>query len=195
MMALVRPALALVGLLTTLLGLAVPLAFTGIAQLVMPAPAGGSLVFAGGSLVGSALIGQDFVQDRYFHSRPSATTAGDPNRPGSVRDVPYNATGSGASNLAPSSAHLLAGVRERVATLGPAQVPADAATASASGLDPHIGPDNAMRQAARVAAARNMPRERVERLVQEQTEGPELGLLGMPRLNVLRLNLALDGMH
>lgn len=191
MIALLRPALVLVGLMTALLGLATPLAFTGVAQIVMPAAANGSLVHIGGKLVGSSLIGQDFTQDRYFHSRPSATTGPDPAAPGQTVPWPYNAASSGGSNLGPSSAALLAAVQARIEPAAPRA--ADSATASGSGLDPHISPANARSQAARVAAARHLPVEDVLRLVTDHGEGRELGLLGEPRVNVLRLNMVLDG--
>lgn len=187
-----RPAFAAVGLFTLILGVIVPLGFTGLAAMLMPHQASGSLVSVNGRVVGSALIGQVFTADRYFHPRASATTEPDPDAPGATRPRPYNGAASGASNLAPSSAALRAAVQERIAHAGPAPVPADAATASASGLDPHISPANALRQVARVAAARGLPLDQVTSLVQAQTEGRELGWLGEPRVNVLRLNLALD---
>jgi len=192
MNAYLRPALAVVGLATLGCGLALPLAFTGAAQLAFPAQAGGSLVERQGRLVGSALIGQDFTGDRYFHGRPSATTEPDPERPGSTRAAPYNAAASAASQAAPTSAALLETLRERVAAAGPGPVPADAVTASASGLDPHVSPENAARQVARVAAARGLPEASVRALLARHTEGREWGLFGEPRVNVLMLNLALD---
>lgn len=191
---LLRPALAMVGLFTLLLGLAIPLGFTGLAQLAFPWQAQGSLIEREGRVIGSALIGQEFAGERYFHPRPSATTEADPAQPGQTRAAPYNAAASAASQLAPTSAALLAAVQERVATLGPAPVPADAATASGSGLDPHISPENAARQVARIAAARGLPEDRLRALLAAETEAPELGLLGAPRVNVLRLNLALDSL-
>jgi K+-transporting ATPase ATPase C chain len=193
MTALLRPALALVGLMTALLGLAVPLVFTGFAQVTLPAAANGSLLRAGGTPVGSILIGQDFTQDRYFHPRPSATTTPDPATPGLSRPLPYNAAASGGSNLAPSSATLLEAIQARI--VGAAPHPADAATTSGSGLDPHISPANALRQASRIAAARNLPTDQVLRLVADHVEGRELGILGEPRVNVLRLNMALDALR
>lgn len=184
MTALLRPALAVVGLFTLLLGLAVPLAFTGIAGVVFPGQAGGSLLERDGQVVGSALLGQNFSSERYFHPRPSATTPD-----------PYNAAASAASQLGPTSAALLAAVTERVVAAGGGPVPADAATASGSGLDPHISPENAARQIPRIAAARRLPEARVADLVARQTEGRQFGLLGEPRVNVLRLNLALDALR
>ncbi|MEO3475274.1 K(+)-transporting ATPase subunit C [Roseomonas sp. CAU 1739] len=192
MNALLRPAIAMVGLFTLLLGIVAPLVMTAVAGAVFPQQAGGSLVARDGRVVGSALIGQNFTAERYFHPRPSATTEADPDRPSGTRAAPYNAGASAASQLGPSSAALVDAVRERVG--GATGVPADAATASASGLDPHISPENARRQVARVAAARAMPEARVAALVAAQVEGPELGLLGEARINVLRLNLALDEM-
>jgi len=192
MTAILRPAIAIVGLFTLLLGLAVPLAFTAIAGVLFPMQAGGSLVERDGRVIGSALLGQNFVSDRYFHPRPSATTEADPETEGATRAAPYNAAASAASQLGPTSAALLEAVRERVAALGGAPVPADAAYASGSGLDPHISPENAARQVRRVAAARGLPESRVAALVAEHTEGRQLGLFGEPRVNVLRLNLSLD---
>jgi K+-transporting ATPase ATPase C chain len=191
MTSLLRPALALIGIFTLLLGLAAPLAMTGIAGVAFPHQAGGSLIERDGRVVGSALIGQNFATERYFHPRPSATAEPDPENPGSTRPAPYNAAASAASQLGPTSAALLEAVRERVAAQGGGGVPADAVTASASGLDPHISVGNAGRQAARVAAARGIPAARVTALVGQHAEN---GVLGMPRVNVLRLNLALDAL-
>jgi K+-transporting ATPase ATPase C chain len=187
MISLLRPAVALVGLFTLLLGLAAPLAMTGVAGVAFPDQASGSLVTREGRVVGSALIGQAFASDRYFHPRPSATTEADPENPGSTRPAPYNAAASAASQLGPTSAALRDAIVERVG--GRSAVPADAVTASGSGLDPHISPENALRQVGRVAAARSIPETRVTALVAQHVES---GLLGAPRVNVLRLNLALD---
>lgn len=195
MSALLRPALAVVGLFTLLLGLAVPLAFTGIAGVVFPTQAGGSLVERDGRVIGSALIGQTFADPRYFHPRPSATTEPDPEKEGSTRAAPYNAAASAASQLGPTSAALLDAVRGRIAALGGGPVPADAVIASGSGLDPHISPENAARQIRRVAQARGLPEGRLAELVAQHTEGRQFGLLGEPRVNVLRLNLALDALR
>jgi potassium-transporting ATPase KdpC subunit len=173
-----RPALLIVGLFAALLGVAMPLAITGIGQAVFPSQANGSLVRVDGRIVGSELIAQPFADPRYFQPRPSA--------------VDYKGEASGASNLAPTSGPLLAAVRERAEAHGPAPVPADAAYASGSGLDPHISPENAARQTPRVAAARGLPEARLATLVAEHTEGRALGFIGEPRVNVLRLNLALD---
>jgi K+-transporting ATPase ATPase C chain len=195
MTAILRPAIAVVAAFTLLLGLAVPLAFTGIAGVVFPEQARGSLIERGGRVVGSALLGQDFTADRYFHPRPSATTEPDPENEGGTRPAPYNAAASAASQLGPTSGALLDAVKERVAALGGGPVPADAATASGSGLDPHISPENAARQILRVAAARGVPEARLAELVARHTEGRAFGLLGEPRVNVLRLNLALDALR
>ena len=195
MTAILRPAIAVVVLFTLLLGLAVPLAFTGVAGVVFPAQAGGSLVVRNGAVIGSALLGQNFTSERYFHPRPSATTEPDPESEGGTRAAPYNAAASAASQLGPTSEALLDAVKERVAALGGGPVPADAVTASGSGLDPHISPENAARQVRRVAEARGLPEARVAQLVAQQTEGRQVGLLGEPRVNVLRLNLALDALR
>jgi K+-transporting ATPase ATPase C chain len=195
MTAILRPAIAVVGLFTLLLGLAVPLAFTGIAGVVFPTHAGGSLVERDGKVVGSALLGQNFSSARYFHPRPSATTEADPENEGGTRAAPYNAASSAASQLGPTSEALLDAVRERVAAYGDGPVPADAAYASGSGLDPDISPENAAQQIRRVAQARGLPEARLAELVAQHTEGRHIGVLGEPRVNVLRLNLALDALR
>jgi K+-transporting ATPase ATPase C chain len=195
MNAILRPAIVMIAAFTLLTGLALPLAMTGIAQLAFPRQANGSLVERDGKVIGSALIGQSFAEARYFQGRPSATTEADPENEGKTRAAPYNAAASAASQQGPTNESLLAAVRERVEATGPAPVPADAATASGSGLDPHISPANALRQVARVAAARGLPEERVRALVAEHTERREFGLLGEPRVNVLRLNLALGALR
>jgi len=177
-----RPLLSLLLGFTLLLGVVVPLGVTAIAGIALPERAGGSLIRRDGQVIGSALIGQDFAGDRWFHGRPSATSG-----------APYDASNSGASQLGPTSAALLAAVTARVA--GRRDVPADAATASGSGLDPHISPENAREQIARVAAARGLPVQRLAALVAQHIEARELGLLGKPRVNVLGLNLALDALH
>jgi len=189
-----RPALLLLGLFTLLTGIAYPLAITGLAQVAFPRAANGSPMEAGGRVVGSALIGQDFASDRYFHGRPSATTAPDPQDPAKSIAQPYNAASSTGSNLGPSSAALADAVKARVAALGGGPVPADLATASASGLDPDISPEAAAFQVARVAAARGLPESEVQALVSRTTMGRMFGVLGEPRVNVLALNLALDAL-
>lgn len=192
-----RPAFVLLILFVALTGLAYPLAITGIAQVAMPRAAGGSLIEKDGKVVGSNLIGQAFTDARYFHGRPSATSDTDPNDSTKTVDAPYNAANSTGSNLGPTSQKLVDRVKGDVAALrgeglkGP--VPADAVTTSASGLDPHISPANAASQVARVAKARGLTEQKVRDIVTAQTEGTLLGLFGEPRVNVLTLNLALDG--
>lgn len=188
----IRPAVVLIAVFTLLTGLALPLGFVGIGRAILPYQAGGSLIERDGTVVGSALIGQAFTGDRYFRPRPSATTDADPQDSSKQVPAPYNAAASLASNMGATSKDLVARVKEAVTTAGPAPVPADAVTTSASGLDPHVTPANAARQVARVAAARGMPDDQVRALVAENTEGRLLGLVGEPRVNVLRLNLALD---
>lgn len=187
-----RPALVLVALFTILTGLAFPLAFVGLAGAVFPGPAGGSLVTRNGVVVGSALIGQAFTQDKYFQGRPSATSTPDPADDSKTVPAPYNAGNSSGSNTGPTSKALIERVTADVAKAGPAPVPGDAVTTSASGLDPHISPENAARQAARVATARGLPEAQVQALVTHHTAGRLLGLIGEPRVDVLALNLALD---
>jgi K+-transporting ATPase ATPase C chain len=191
-----RPAIVILVALTLITGLIYPLAITGIAQVVFPYQANGSMIERDGTVVGSALIGQQFNDDKYFHGRPSATNTPDPNDPTKNVDAPYNAANSGGSNLGPTSKTLsdrLASDVEKLKAENPAMpVPVDLVTTSGSGLDPHISPAAALFQVPRVAKTRNMPEERVRALVEAQTEGRWLGLLGEPRVNVLALNLALD---
>ncbi|MFH3481193.1 potassium-transporting ATPase subunit KdpC [Xanthobacter variabilis] len=187
-----RPALVLLLLFTALTGLAYPLAVTGLAQAAFPRAANGSVVEAGGRVVGSRLVGQSFTSERYFHGRPSATTAPDPQDPAKSLESPYNAASSSGSNLGPSSAALAEAVKARVAALGGGPVPADLVTGSASGLDPDITPAAAAFQVMRVARARGIDEAQVRALVRRNTMGRALGLLGEPRVNVLALNLALD---
>jgi K+-transporting ATPase ATPase C chain len=191
-MSFIRPAATLVCGFSLLLGIAVPAGFTQLAGALAPRQAGGSLIERDGRVIGSVLIGQSFATDRYFHGRPSATTAPDPGDSGKSLDAPYNAAASAASQRGPSSQLLVEAVRERVALAGPAPVPADAVTASGSGLDPDISPENAAGQIARVALARGLPEQRVRAILAENTTAPLLGFLGAARVNVLRLNLALD---
>jgi K+-transporting ATPase ATPase C chain len=196
---LLRPAVASAVLFMLVTGLAYPLATTGIAQLLFPSQARGSLVERGGHVVGSAVIGQDFREPAYFHPRPSATTGPDPANPDKSIDQPYNAALSGASNLGPTSQKLLAAVaaralayrRENGLAAGMA-VPVDAVTASASGLDPDISLANARLQIVRVARTRGLTEQQLLTLVERETTPRQLGLLGEPRVNVLQLNLALD---
>jgi len=192
----IRPALIVLLMLTAITGLAYPLAITGLAQLVFPVQASGSLMERDGQVIGSELIGQQFASDRYFHGRPSATTAPDPKDASKSVPSPYNAANSGGSNLGPTSKDLAERVKADVAKLkaeNPSgSIPVDLVTTSASGLDPHISPEAAFFQAARVAKARNIPERTVRALVAGQTEGRLWGFLGEPRVNVLKLNLALD---
>jgi potassium-transporting ATPase KdpC subunit len=191
-----RPAVVLLILFSALTGLAYPLAITGIAQIAMPYQANGSLIEKNGVIVGSALIGQWFKSNRYFYPRPSATTGADPNDSTKTIDAPYNAANSSGSNLGPTSQKLVDRVKDGVeawrAIAGAGPVPADAVMTSASGLDPDVSPESALGQAASVAKARGLPEEKVRALVEGSIEGRFLGLIGEPRVNVLRLNLALD---
>ncbi len=190
-----RPALVLMVLFTILTGLFFPFAFTGLAEAVLPGLAGGSLVQQGGHVVGSSLIGQSFTQDKYFHGRPSATTDTDPADSSKTVPSPYNAASSSGSNLGPTSKALIDRVTEGAKAAGPAPVPGDELTTSASGLDPDISPENAARQVARVASARSLPAGQVQELVAQHSAGRLAGLIGEPRVNVLELNLALDAAH
>jgi len=183
----IRPTITLVVLFTLILGLGYPLAMTGIAQLAFASRADGSPILVDGKIVGSELIGQMFASDRYFWPRPSATA-----------DQPYNAGASTGTNLGPTSDKLKGMIKteiDRIKASGvTGDVPADAATYSGSGLDPHISPEFAHAQVARVAKARGLPEAEVEHLVEVQVEGRLLGLFGEPRVNVLALNMALDAM-
>jgi K+-transporting ATPase ATPase C chain len=177
-------------------GLVYPLAMTGIAEVVFPYQARGSMIVRNDTVVGSALIGQEFTSDKYFHGRPSATTAPDPKDPTKTVPAPYNAASSGGSNLGPSNKALIERVRTDLDALKKenptAPVPIDLVTTSASGLDPDISPESALFQVPRIAKARNLPEDRVHQLVVDNTQGRFLGLLGEPHVNVLLLNLALD---
>lgn len=192
----IRPAIVLLLVLTAITGLAYPLAITAIAGALFPVQAQGSLIEKDGKVIGSARIGQEFKQDKYFHGRLSATVAPDPNDSTKAVPAPYNAANSGGSNLGPTSKALADRLKEDVDKLKAenpnAAVPVDLVTTSASGLDPDISPEAAQFQVPRVAKARNMPEDRVRQLVTANTEGRLLGLLGEPRVNVLALNLALD---
>jgi potassium-transporting ATPase KdpC subunit len=192
----IRPAIVLIIALTLITGLAYPFAVTGIAGLIFPDKAQGSLVERDGKVVGSTLIGQEFASEGYFHGRPSATTAPDPNDPTKTVPAPYNAANSGGSNLGPTSKALIERLGGDIAKLKQenpsAQVPADLVTTSGSGLDPHISPEAALFQVPRVAKARNVSENRVRQLVAENTSSRFVGLFGEPRINVLELNLALD---
>jgi K+-transporting ATPase ATPase C chain len=192
----IRPAIVVLVALTLITGLVYPLAMTGIAGVIFPKQAQGSLIERDGTVVGSSLIGQPFTSDKYFHGRPSATTAPDPNDSTKTVPAPYNAANSGGSNLGPSNKALIDRVQGDIDALKKENpnmpVPADLVTTSASGLDPHISPDAALFQVPRIAKARNLPEDRVRQLVVDKTEGRLFGLLGEPRVNVLLLNLALD---
>jgi potassium-transporting ATPase KdpC subunit len=192
----IRPAILVLITLTLITGLAYPLAMTAIAGVIFPDQAQGSLIERNGKVIGSALIGQEFKDDKYFHGRPSATVAPDPKDSTKTMPAPYNAANSGGSNLGPTSKALNDRVKEDVDRLKAenpnSSVPIDLVTTSASGLDPDISPEGALFQVPRVAKARNMPEERVRQLVAQHTQGRLVGLLGEPRVNVLALNLALD---
>ncbi|HXX08756.1 MAG TPA: K(+)-transporting ATPase subunit C [Pseudolabrys sp.] len=194
----IRPAIVLVVALTLITGLVYPLVMTGLAETFFPYQAQGSLIEKDGKVVGSALIGQVFADDKYFHGRPSATNAPDPKDSTKTVDAPYNAINSMGSNFGPTSKALIDRVKGDIDTLkkenSSAVVPIDLVTTSGSGLDPDISPEAALFQAPRVAKARGLPEARVRALVESQTEGRTLGLLGEPRVNVLKLNLALDGL-
>ncbi len=196
MLAHFRPAVVLLALFTLLTGLAYPLAMTGIASVLFPRQAGGSLILRDGKVVGSALIGQNFASANYFHPRPSATSAPDPKDPSKTVDAPYNADNSSGSNLGPTSKALIdrvkAGVEAKRAEGWTGPLPADALTTSASGLDPDISPENALLQAPDVAKARGLDAGTVRNLVLAHIRNPWLGFFGEPRVNVLKLNLALD---
>lgn len=195
----VRPALVSAAFFMVVTGIAYPLATTGLAKLLFPRQAEGSLVIANGQVVGSSVIGQYFSKPEYFHSRPSVTSGADPADPSKTIDQPYNAASSAASNQGVTSKKLLDAVADRTQAyreengLAPdTPVPVDAVTASGSGLDPHISVANARLQAARVATARGVSTEKVQELIDQNTSGPQFAILGDPRVNVLELNLALD---
>jgi K+-transporting ATPase ATPase C chain len=194
----IRPALVVLIALTALTGLIYPLAITGVAQLLLPAQADGSLIEQNGKVIGSALIGQAFTDAKYFHGRPSATTSPDPQDASKSVPAPYNAANSMGANLGPTSAALKERLSADVQALQQenpsAPVPVDLVTTSASGLDPDISPEAALFQVSRVAKARGIDEAKLRALIESQIQGRDFGLLGEPRVNVLKLNLALDRM-
>jgi K+-transporting ATPase ATPase C chain len=192
----IRPAIVMIVAMTVLTGLIYPLGMTGIAQLVFPHQANGSMIEKDGNVIGSELIGQPFADDKYFHSRPSATSMPDPNDSTKTVNAPYNAANSSGSNLAPTNKALIDRMSDDVEKLKAenpsAKVPVDLVTTSASGLDPDITPAAALFQIPRVAKARGMTEAQIRQLVTTHTEGRFLGIIGEPHVNVLKLNLALD---
>jgi K+-transporting ATPase ATPase C chain len=193
----IRPAIMMIVVMTIITGLAYPLGMTGIAQILFPHQANGSLIEKDGTVIGSELIGQNFTADKYFHGRPSATTEPDPKDPTKTISVPYAADNSAASNLGPTSQALIDGAKsnaDALAAINSAKIPVDLVTASASGLDPDITPAAAAFQVPGVAKARNLSPDKVQALVDSYTQGRVLGILGERRVNVLKLNLALDAL-
>jgi potassium-transporting ATPase KdpC subunit len=192
----IRPAIVMIIALTAITGLFYPLGMTGIAGMLFPRVAQGSLIERDGKVIGSALIGQNFASDRYFHGRPSATTGSDPADPTKSVPDPYNAANSGGSNLGPTNKALIERVQGDLGALKhenpSAPVPIDLVTTSASGLDPDITPEAALFQVPRVAKARTLPEDHLRQLISAHIEQRVLGILGEPRVNVLALNLALD---
>src|ERR1700756_3758785 len=194
----IRPAIMMIIVMTVFTGLIYPLGMTGIAQLLFPHQANGSLIEKDGKVIGSELIGQNFTDDKYFHGRPSATTEPDPKDPTKTVAVPYAADNSGGSNLGPTSKALVDRVKDQAAALAKTNpgtpIPVDLVTTSASGLDPDITPAGAYFQVPRVAKSRGLPEEQVRQLVTDHVTGRLFGLIGEPHVNVLKLNLALDGL-
>jgi potassium-transporting ATPase KdpC subunit len=192
----IRPAIVMIITMTVITGLIYPLLMTGIAQAVFPYQANGSLIEKNGKVFGSALIGQSFTSDKYFHGRPSATSAPDPKDPSKSVSAPYNAANSSGSNLGPTSKALVDRVKGDAETLAKENpntpIPSDLVTTSASGLDPDITPAGALFQVPRVAKARGLTEDQVRQLVEAHIAGRTLGIIGEPHVNVLQLNLALD---
>ena len=194
----IRPAIVMIVGMTVITGLAYPLGMTGISQVLFHHQANGSLIERNGQVIGSALIGQNFTSEKYFHGRPSATTDTDPKDPTKTIPAPYNAANSGGSNLGPTSKALVDRVKDDTAKLEAENpgvpVPADLVTTSASGLDPDITPAGALFQVPRVAKARGLSQDEVRQLVEAHIDGRFLGVIGEPHVNVLELNLALDAL-
>jgi potassium-transporting ATPase KdpC subunit len=192
----IRPAIVMIVVMTIITGLVYPLGMTGLAQLLFPHQANGSLIERDGKIIGSSLIGQNFTSAKYFHGRPSATTEPDPKDPSKTIPIPYAADNSSGSNLGPTNKALVDRVKADAASLAKENpgtpIPIDLVTTSGSGLDPDITPAAAMFQVPRVAKARHMDPEKLRDLVAAQTHDRFLGILGEKRINVLELNLALD---
>jgi potassium-transporting ATPase KdpC subunit len=199
MMQHIRPAIVMIIAMTVVTGLAYPLAMTGIAQILFPYQANGSLIRENGKVIGSALIGQDFTSPRYFHPRPSATTEADPKDPSKTIGAPYAADNSAGSNLGPTSKALIDRVKGDAAAFARENpgtpIPVDLVTTSASGLDPDITPAGALFQVPIVAKARGLPEAQVRQLVLGHITPRFLGIIGEPHVNVLKLNLALDALQ
>ncbi|HEY6440695.1 MAG TPA: K(+)-transporting ATPase subunit C [Acetobacteraceae bacterium] len=195
----IRPAIVMIIAMTVITGIIYPLLMTGIAQAVFPYQANGSLIEKDGKVIGSALIGQNFTSDKYFHGRPSATTEPDPKDATKTVPVPYAADNSAGSNLGPTSKALVDRVKGDAETLAKENpgtpIPSDLVTTSASGLDPDITPAGALFQVPRVAKARGLAEDKVRQLVEDHVTGRLLGIIGEPHVNVLKLNLALDAMN
>jgi K+-transporting ATPase ATPase C chain len=193
-----RPAIVMLVGFTLITGLAYPFFITGVGHVAFPTQAQGSLIERDGKVIGSSLIGQSFISEKYFHGRPSATTAPDPKDSTKTVDAPYNAANSAGSNLGPTSKVLIERMKGDVAALKSenpnAAIPTDLVTTSGSGLDPHISPEAARFQVPRIAKARGLSQQQIDALVEQHIEGRILGLLGEPRVNVLALNLALDAL-
>jgi len=194
----IRPAIVMIVAMTIITGLVYPLGMTGIAQLAFPYQANGSLIEKDGKVIGSALIGQNFADEKYFHGRPSATTEPDPNDATKTVPVPYAADNSAGSNAGPTSKALVDRVTEDAGKLkgenASTPIPVDLVTTSASGLDPDITPSGALFQVPRVAKARGLREDQVRQLVEANVDGRLLGVIGEPHVNVLKLNLALDAL-